>query len=245
MSIQPNLQAAGQIYGACARKVQTKCASHNAPTAQESELLIGLGIASDWARRAAALKPLQYTGKLMNKSTKSPAITEMIRFTMAWSGLNGLFARPAVLKLLGNKTSGTELELFRILLANSNLSPQRVAAHESVLQTILAANVTTTVPGHPPGTSLMTVQVLHEKYTPVAYQSMSIGKQMQRAIVNQSTTQLDLATLIYAMRNWSVHGSLVGSSFRSVPGFNRFINTIVEAISEVHLGVSKELLKNV
>jgi hypothetical protein len=75
------------------------------PTAQESELMIGFGIASDWVRRSAALKPLEYTSARMNKSPKSPAVTQMLRFTMAWSGLNALFARPEVMTVLGVRTN--------------------------------------------------------------------------------------------------------------------------------------------
>lgn len=245
MTFESNLKAAGKIYGACARKVQKNSASPATPTARESELLIGFGIASDWVRRSAALKPLKYTKPLMNKSTKSPAVTQMIRFTMAWSSLNALFARPEVLRLLGTTTRGSELTLFKVLLANSGLSTTTIATYEATLQNILAVNVKTTVPGHPVGTVLPTAQVLHEKFTPAPYRSRGVGRNIQAAIASGSMSTLDLATIVYAMRNWTVHGGLMSTSFRSVPRFNHFIRTILGATSEIHLGVSKELLRKV
>jgi hypothetical protein len=239
------LESAGKTYGACARAVQSRSASPKNPSAQESELLIGFGIASDWVRRAAALEPLQYDKRLMNKSPKSPAVAEMVRFTMAWSGLNALFARPEVVKLLGGTSATSEFKLFQYFIANSGLSIAILGGYENTLQALLSAPVTSAVPGHPPGTALPSLQVLHEKFTPQPYRSMGVGKTIQDAISSGNYALLDLATIIYAMRNWSVHGGLIGSSFRSVPRFNSFIGNVLAAISEVHAGVSSTLLAKV
>lgn len=239
------LESAGKTYGACARAVQTKCISPSNPSAQESELVIGFGIASDWVRRAAALEPLVYDKRLMNKSPKSPAVAEMIRFTMAWSGLNALFARPEVVKLFGGTIATSELKLFQYFLANSGLSTGAIGRYENSLRTLLSAPVTSVVPGHQPGTILPSLQVLHEKFTPQPYRSKGVGKTIQDTIVSGNYLLLDLATIIYAMRNWSVHGGLIGSSFRSVPRFNAFIGIVMSAISDVHEGVSRALLAKV
>lgn len=239
------LESSGKTYGACARAVQTKSATPTNPTARESELLIGFGIASDWVRRAAALEPLQYDKRLMNKSAKSPAVAEMVRFTMAWSGLNALFARPEIVKLFGGTSATSELKLFQYFLSNSGLSASTIGSYESTLRTLLAAPVTSAVPGHPLGTALPSLQVLHEKFTPQPYRTKGVGKTIQDAITSRNYSLLDLATIIYAMRNWSVHGGLIGSSFRSVPRFNHFIATILAAISDIHAGVSRALLAKV
>lgn len=246
MSIESDLELAGKNYSACARTTRSKCANPAAPSARESELLIGFGIASDWVRRAAAVKPLEYTKKLMNRSSKSPAVTEMLRFTMAWSSLNALFARPEILRLLGTRTTGGELDLFKILLVSSTFPMTTAAASfEANLRTLLATPVVSAVPGYAPGTPMPTVQVLHEKFTPAPYRTKGVGKTINTAISTGNITSLDLATIIYAMRNWSVHGGLIGSSFRSVPGFNAFIRTILAAVAEIHHGVSKTLLTKV
>ncbi|MEJ1936177.1 hypothetical protein WDZ92_38780 [Nostoc sp. NIES-2111] len=245
MSAKINLEVSGRNYGACAKAIQIKCANALAPSAKESELLIGFGIASDWVRRSAALQPLRYSKRLMNKSSKSPAVTEVIRFTMAWSGLNALFARPEVMKLLGLKMSGGELALFKSLLVASATPATKINAYKTTLHNVLARVRQSAVPGHPIGSQLTTLQVLHEKFTPAPYRSFGVGRAIQAAIQKQSMSQLDLATMIYAMRNWSVHGGLIGSSFGSVPGFNIFIGAILEATSEIHLNVSKQLLSKV
>jgi hypothetical protein len=82
---------------------------------------------------------------------------------------------------------------------------------------------------------------VHEKYTPVSYQSKGIGRKLQASIQNGNADNLDLPTIIYAMRNWSLHGSLLGSSFRSASRFSAFLGTINEALSEIHALAANEL----
>ena len=181
----------------------------------------------------------------MNKSAKGPAITEMIRFTMAWSGLNALFARPEVLKLLGGTSATSELKLFEYLLINSGLSASAIAGYETTLRALLSSAVVSTLPGHLPGTALPCLQVLHDKFTPQPYRSKGVGKTIQDAISSGNYALLDLSTIVYAMRNWSVHGGVIGSSFRSVPRFNTFIGNVLAATSDIHVGVSNKLLASV
>lgn len=239
------LESAGKTYGACAKAVQLNSPAPSTPTVSESELLIGFGIASDWVRRAAAMQPLEYDKRHMNKSAKSPAVSEMVRFTMAWSGLNALFARPEVVNLFGGTNKTSELELFRYFLQNSGLSMATISGYEMTLQNLLSASVSSYIPGHLPGTVLPSLQVLHEKFTPLPYRTRGVGKVIDTAISSGNFASLDLATIVYAMRNWSVHGGLIGSSFRSVPRFRVFIRNILAAIADIHVGVSTELLKKV
>ena len=90
MTIEKNLQAAGREYSECAKKFTAKCANPKQPTAIESERRIAFGIASDWTRRAASMQPIAYDSRLMNKSAKTHSVSEMIRFNLAWSGMNAL-----------------------------------------------------------------------------------------------------------------------------------------------------------
>lgn len=173
------LESAGKTYGACARAVQAKSASPKNPTARESELLIGFGIASDWVRRAAALEPIHYDKRRINKSAKSPAVGEMVRFTMAWSGLNALFARPEVVKLLGTTNATSELKLFQYLVSNSGLSASNVAKYETTLRALLSSPVVSAVPGHSPGAALPCLQVLHEKFTPQPYRAKGVARRFK------------------------------------------------------------------
>jgi hypothetical protein len=191
------------------------------------------------------MEPLVYDKRRMNKSAKSPAVAEMVRFTMAWSAMNALFARPEVVLLLGGTSVTSELKLFQYFLSQSGLSATVIMKHESNLRALLTALVTSSVPGHAPGTALPSLQVLHEKFTPHPYRNKGVGKTIQSAIATGNYTLLDLATIVYAMRNWSVHGGLIGSSFRSVPRFNSFIGIVNAAVADVHVGISRALLAKI
>jgi len=69
------------------------------------------------------------------------------------------------------------------------------------------------------------------------------GMKIQAAISSGNMTPLDLPLLIYQMRNWSIHGALLDSSFRNEARFSAYINTILAALSDVHASVSQVLLK--
>jgi hypothetical protein len=245
MSITKNLQSAGKAYSECAKKVTTKCSNPKQPTVTESELRIALGIASDWTRRAAAMQPITYNSRLMNRSPKTHSVSEMIRFNLAWSGMNALFSRNSIALLFGPIPPNSELERFRLLYANSGVLSAAITGRLINLHNILATPTLSVIPGNPTGTSLPIIQVLHEKYTPIHYQKMATGRLIASAVKTGNYSALDMPLLIYLMRNWSVHGGLLGSSFRSVPRFDLYINTVSDVLSEIHLGLSAELLRRV
>jgi hypothetical protein len=240
-----NLANAGKIYSSCAAKVKTRTPSGVTPNATDLELLIAFGIASSWTRRAAYMAPITYTeGKSINKTATFD--TELVRFSMAWSGMNALFSRPAVLALFGARPLPGELANFTTIVSNAQLNSSRTSALEANLRAVLETPVkVSTLTGHAPGTLLPTFQVLHEKYTPVSYQGMGIGRKLQDSIQIGDANNLDLPTIIYAMRNWSLHGSLLGSSFRSASRFSVFIDTINDALSEIHSLAASKLLANI
>ena len=233
-----NLQNAGKLYGDCAKKVTDKCVKPKLPNAVESELRIAFGIASDWSRRAAAMNPIDYDRKFMSKSPKKHSVSEMIRFGLSWSAMNALFSRNAVVTLLDPKVPTSELDRFRIFYNNSGVDVSKMAGMLTNLHNILATPTLSAIPGNLPGTSLPILQVLHEKYTPFQYQKMASGKIITAAVATGNYINLDMPLLIYLMRNWSVHGGLLGSSFRNVPRFDLYIKTISQALSEVHAGIS-------
>lgn len=245
MNSLDNLRTAGKNYSAAAKALTAKLANPLQPTAAESEIRIAFGIASDWSRRAAALKPLEYNSRLMNKSARAKGISEMVRFNLAWSGMNALFSRDSVLQLLGNTKASSELERFRFIYSHSGLRSTYIATHTATLHSILSAQIKTTIPGHPIGAPITILQVLYEKYTPKHVQSIGTNKKIQTALNSGSLTPIDLPILIYLMRNWSVHGGLTDSSFRSVQRFRLYIDTVLEALSEIHVGASFAILGKV
>jgi hypothetical protein len=240
MTAYEALRKAGKNYGECAKSI-TNAIGTNPPDAIQSEQLIAFGIASDWVRRAASLKPIIYEGKLLNKSNRSPGVTELIRFNLAWSGLNAIFARNSVLNLLPAARSRSELDRFRIIFDNSAVDPAKISKYEQVLQKILSVNITTRIAGLSQGAQVTTLHALHYKYTPVDTQSRGACRKVEEALNTSNFAMLDLPILIYLMRNWSVHGALIDSSFRSVARFKTYIDTVFEALSEIHFGISKEL----
>jgi len=241
MPTQRNLETAGKLYGDCAKQVTSKCSDSDNPTAAESELRIAFGIASDWSRRAAAMRPIEYDSKLMNKSPKKHSVSEMIRFGLAWSAMNALFSRNSVVTLLESKLPTSELDRFRVFYNKSGVDAAKMSGMLTNLHNILATSTLSAVPGNSPGTSLPILQVLHEKYTPLQYQKAASGKLITAAVASGNYSKLDLPLLIYLMRNWSVHGGLLGSSFRSVPRFDLYIKTIALALSEVHVCIASVL----
>lgn len=245
MTALDKLRNAGKNYGAAAKALTAKLANPLQPTAHESEIRIAFGIASDWSRRAAALKPLEYNSRLMNKSSRTEGVSELVRFNLAWSGMNALFSRNAVLQLIGATKATSELDRFKFIYQHSGISAGSITSFTATLHSILATQIKTTLPGHPIGTPITTLQALHEKYTPAHVQAMANGKKIQSAISSGNMTPLDLPTLIYLMRNWGVHGGLIDSSFRSVNRFRLYIDTILEALSEIHLGTSAVLLAKI
>lgn len=158
------LHAAGKIYSACAKQVTLTLATPAQPTAVESERLIAFGIASDWCRRAATLKPLTYLGRKMNKSKRSPGLTELIRFNFAWSGMNALFSRESVRDLLGGTTARSELERFAFFLRHARLPHASVSAMIATLHGILRTPVMTRIAGAAP-TPVTTLESIYFKYT--------------------------------------------------------------------------------
>ena len=116
-----------------------------------------------------------------------------------------------------------------------------MTAHLAILHTLLQKPTVSYVPGFPPGTPHTILKALHFKYTPLQYQNMPTGKKVASAISSGNLAALDLPTLIYLMRNWAVHGGIVGSNFRSVSGFDKYISTLNEALSLVHLSLSQQV----
>jgi hypothetical protein len=243
MPYKVNLRAAGKTYSACAKVITSKFAVPGQPTSQESELRIAFGIASDWTRRAAAMHDLSYSSRRMRKSPSTPAVTEMVRFNLAWSGMNALFSRNSTFALFGSPPPKSELHRFQFLFNNCGLGGSTLSSELGALHQLLQAKKSSFVPGHPAGTHLPVLQVMHEKYTPIQYRGLATGKLVHQVVQTGNYSLLDLPTILYLTRNWSVHGGIISTSFRSVPGFSSYMETACLALSVCHTHVSAELLR--
>jgi hypothetical protein len=236
------LHAAGKAYSACAKQVELKLVTPSQPTVDESELLIAFGIASDWCRRAAILKPITYLGRKMNKSKRSPGLMELVRFNFAWSGMNALFSRESVRALLGSTNAKSELDRFQFLFSHAQPPSASVSAWVKVLHAILNTQVTTRIAGVSLA-PVMTLESIFLKYTTPEIRRRKTGKLIQSAISTGNLSALNLPILIYQMRNWSVHGALLDSAFRNEARFKAYIDTVLAALSDVHANISQVFLQ--
>jgi len=94
---------------------------------------------------------------------------------------------------------------------------------------------------HTPPTIL---EVIYFKYTVTREQSRGVGRKLLRAAITGNYRHLDLPTLIYATRNWNIHGVLLSSSFRGTrKKFNVWIDTVNIALARILEGAAVALQK--
>src|ERR1019366_8452311 len=97
-------------------------------------------------------------------------------------------------------------------------------------------------PWLPVGSIPKSFEVIYYKYMTASEQSRPLGKKLAAASAAGTISSLDLATIIYATRNWHVHGALLSSSFRGPrKRFELYINTINKALAGVLDGVGNQL----
>lgn len=239
------LKAASKTLGQCAKLIDGGRSPINR-TLSEYERIIGIGMARDWVEWGRCLKDITYTNKRLSGSGRAGSLNGITRFTYLWTATNALFARSAVLTLLdataGSKTS--ELERFRILFNNSNISSANILAFESTLHGLLAVPIEVKhFPWVSANTSPTILEIIYYKYTVSTEQSRPFGKMLLQAATTGNYSMLDLPSLIYATRNWNIHGVLLSSSFRGTQNkFNLWIETVNMALAKVLQGSSVSLL---
>ena len=244
MSFATNLHQAANSFGQCARAIESKSGASMLASADYVKI-IGFGIACDWLGWARHFGKIAYTNHRRTRSDRAHALNELTRFTFLWTAANAIFARNEILHLLdpalGNRA--TELERFRVLFNNAGISAADIAKTEKTLHSLLALPMHVK---HFPWGAINNpptiLEVIYFKYTVPAEQSRGLGKKILQAATTRNYSALDLPTLIYATRNWNIHGVLLSSSFRgSQKKFNLWIDTINTAISQVLGGASKAL----
>jgi hypothetical protein len=230
--------------GECAKAVKAKAAPAGLnPT--EYERIIGFGIARDWAGWARHLQSITYSNVRYATSDRAYGLSELTRFTFMWTAANALFARSAIIELLdpaaGSKRS--ELDRFRVLFQHCDPPVGDAKATETTLHSLLALPMHVQ---HFPWASVNTpptiLEVIYRKYTVASEQNRGLGKKVLQVITTGNYTALDLPTLIYATRNWNIHGVLLSSSFRGTrKKFNLWIDSINGALATVLEGAALAL----
>lgn len=224
------LRAAGKTYSACAKRTATR-----AGVSGKAERLIGFNVASEWARRAGALMTMTYKGNLMNHSTRSRLVTETDRFQFQWTALNAIFGRPSILALVGPKgrrPRGVEMGQFRLVVEAAGVPAADVAARTKAPRNLLAS---------PMSDGVTTLAALHTRHL-MQLAGKATADTIARAARSGSFASLDLPILIYAARNWFVHGVMTDAAFHSPGKFRAFVDTLNEALASVHQHAAAKLL---
>ena len=234
---------ARKTYSQCARLVegQIRVAPQLDPVL--SERIIGLGIAADWVRRAAEMETVVFMGNQLDSSPRKASFIELTRYGFAWYGINAIFARNELLDLVGPRKSASELDRFTVLFQGAALSTAIVSERLNKLHAILREHTAPRLPLAAPGTVVTVLQAIEAKYIPPDTKHGGTGKKVAEAAGSGNFSTLDLPTLLYAFRNWSVHGNALDGSFGGRPKFNVYVEILAETLAEVHLNTTSLLLQ--
>jgi hypothetical protein len=231
------LLEARRAYSWCASKVENKIKTNTLDNSL-SEKIVGLGVGTEWLRRATEMNEIQYIGKNLNKSRKNDSFVELLRFSFSWFSLNAIFTRPELRSLIGKPDGMGEYNEFRVLYDNAVLTSAQSRLLQ--LQTLLKTPTSPRMPGKLKGEVVSTLAVISLRYLPQKSPGKT-AKAIKNAANSGDFSELDMPTLLYAFRNWSVHGNALDGCFGSRPGFIQYTRLLQETLAEIHLQTSKDL----
>jgi hypothetical protein len=233
-----------------ARKAYSRCANKLESTIKKSglsgplsEQVIGVGVAADWLRRAVEMEDIAYLGSQLGNSKRNASFVEVLRFGFSWIGMNAVFARPSLLSLIGVAMDVSEFSHFLVLFDATPLPD--APAWKAELHGLLTAQVSSRLPGMPPGATLSTLNAIQTKYLSHGTPKGRTAKLIAAAAASGNVAPLDLAMLLYAFRNWSIHGSALDGCFGSRPGFLRYVGILQQSLAEVHVCTAEQILSKI
>ncbi|MEG4010395.1 hypothetical protein QUA41_28530 [Microcoleus sp. Pol11C1] len=231
------LLKARKVYSQCANKVEKSIAAQGL-TPLLSTQVIGIGVATEWVRRAAEMDNIHYMGKNLNKSKSNDLFIELLRFNFSWFALNAIFTRNELLSLFGTPSDKSEYSAFCLLYTHA--VPQNATVSLQKLHRLLNTPITTRLPSTS-NHSVSTLEAIYLKYLPNNIRGRT-AKAMQQAIEARNANSIDMPTLLYGFRNWSVHGNTLHGCFGSHPGFLEYASLLQETLADVHYGTARKLM---
>lgn len=180
------LLKARKIYSQCANTVEKTIAVQGL-TPLLSTQVIGIGIATEWIRRAAEMDEIHYMGKNLNKSKSNDLFIELLRFNFSWFALNAIFTRNELLSLFGTPSDSSEYSAFHLLYTSA--IPLNVAVRLQKLHLLLNTPIATRLPS----TSnhyVSTLQAIYQKYLPSNIRGRT-ARAMQQAVQSGNANSLD------------------------------------------------------
>lgn len=229
-------------YSECAKLIESRIKATGLSTVL-SEQVIGTGVAVDWLRRAAEMDDISFMGSQLHNSEHKTSFVELLRFTFTWFGLNAIFSRPSLLRLIGSSATPGEFGDFLVLFDATSLP--NGASQLAELHDILSKSTSPRMPGRKAGDQVTTLLAIQTKYLQHAAKKGSTAKQIDDAAQSGNIASLKLPTLVYAFRNWSVHGAALDGSFGTRPGFARYVGILQDVMAEVHHNTAGNLLTKI
>ena len=238
------LRSALKEIGLCAKAIAAKAPAPLTP--EHAELQIGVGTCGDWVAWASRLRALDFATSIKRGSPRAKSYLEATRFTYVWTAANALFSRDRVLQRIApGPLPSAELERFRVIYTAAQLSHAAEASYLAPLHTTLGSVRKPEAFPWAPLASVRIIDLIYYKYTPDFYKGKGeTAKAIQKVAVDGDTiTSLDLPTILYATRNWMVHGALLDSSFRGAPQqFQLYMTTVTCCLADV-LGRFAQVLR--
>jgi len=228
---------ARKVYSQCANKVEQSIAAQGL-TALLSNQVIGIGVATEWVRRAAEMDNIHYMGKNLNKSKSNDLFIELLRFNFSWFALNAIFTRNDLLSLFGTPSDQAEYSAFSLLYTSA--VPPNATVRLQKLHLLLNTQITTRLPSTS-NHSVSTLEAIYLKYLPNNIRGRT-ARAMQQAVEAGNANSLDMPTLLYGFRNWSVHGNTLHGCFGSHAGFLKYASLLQETLADVHYGTARKLM---
>jgi hypothetical protein len=262
-----HLDEARRYLGKCAAKVSSRETSARPLSASEKEMVIGFGTARDWIVWASALEDLSFSTKATRNSARSQGITESVRFNQMWTATNALFAKDSILIcalspfLLTNTVTKSELKRFEVLYKFASIDTQTEARCLDGINALLSMECQAEgVPAEfkADGTPTMWEVIYHKYLRPEdrarksgigntitlklnAAKNLNVGVTKKNRI-DHALPAGDGPSLIYAARNWAVHGVLLTTFFRgSRQKYVTFIDNITMLLSMALAGMARNL----
>jgi hypothetical protein len=264
------LRQARSLLKRCAEKISSRKTNTNWLSDVDREMLIGFGTAHDWIRWAVSLRDLQFQ-RSEERSERKAGITEWVRFNQIWTATNALFAKESILSLIPSfqsmtnaqrknisRSDGKQFEqIYKFASVNQNLATDCLVKLNNLLSMRCEAQGVEGIfeekrhaypmPAYPMPKlkPLPTMwEVIFHKYLTPTDQTRGLGKEIMMALQAQKMPRVDGPTLIYATRNWAVHGVLLTSFFRgSRQKFMIYIDNITLLLSAVVRGSADKFLQ--
>ena len=261
-----NLDRARSNLGRCAAKISARRSGTRSLSESEREMVVGLGTAKDWIRWATALKDLSFSTKTERDSARRQGITEAVRFNQLWTATNALFAKDSILAFaalplaLSTNVKKSEPKRFQVLYNSAGVDACFQCTCLKTLSALLSMECRSAgLIGVLKADSTPTIwEIIFWKYMRPEDRRRSIGKVIGTALdkataenaksgkANRRDQPMPVADgpmLIYAARNWAVHGMLLTSFFRgSRQKYITFIDNITLLLSAVLDGAARNLL---